>query len=108
MSIATDGRTVNFRGLQTLEVILKITERCNLNCDYCYFFNAGDDSYKDHAAFIADNTIALLVRRLAQFSKAYELQRIAIHLHGGEPLLIPKARFDSICAEIQIKAGAHC
>ena len=101
LSVATDGRTVNFRGLRTLEVILKITERCNLDCDYCYFFNAGDDSYQHHAAFIADDTVALLVRRLEQFSREYELQRIAIHLHGGEPLLIPKARFDSICEEIR-------
>ena len=99
--VATDRRTVSFRKLQTLEVILKITERCNLDCDYCYFFNAGDDSYKSHAAFISDDTVALLVQRLRQFSEHHELQRIAIHLHGGEPLLMPKARLDGICNEIR-------
>ncbi|MCY3749951.1 MAG: radical SAM protein, partial [Gammaproteobacteria bacterium] len=72
-----------------------------LNCDYCYFFNAGDDSYKGHSAFISNDTVALLVQRLRQFSREYKLQRIAIHLHGGEPLLIPKAQFDGICEEIR-------
>ena len=69
--MATEGRTVNFRELNTLEVILKITERCNLNCDYCYFFNAGDDSYKGHSALIANDTVALLVQRLREFAEEY-------------------------------------
>ena len=101
MRIAGGKSRVSFRELQSLEVVLKITERCNLNCDYCYFFNAGDDSYKGHSAFISNDTVALLVQRLRQFSREYELQRIAIHLHGGEPLLMPKAQFDGICEEIR-------
>ena len=101
MPIATDRRAVSFRKLRTLEVVLKITERCNLDCDYCYFFNAGDDSYKHHAAFISKDTVALLVRRLTEFSKERKLERIAIHLHGGEPLLMSKAQLDSICDELR-------
>ena len=103
MPIATDRRAVSFRKLRTLEVVLKVTERCNLDCDYCYFFNAGDDSYKNHAAFISKDTVALLVRRLTEFSKERKLERIAIHLHGGEPLLMSKAQLDSICDEIRSK-----
>ena len=101
MRSAGDRSRVSFRELQSLEVVLKITERCNLNCDYCYFFNAGDDSYKGHSAFISNDTVAVLVRRLGQFAREYQLQRIAIHLHGGEPLLLPKAQFDGICEEIR-------
>ena len=101
MLTATDRRAVSFRKLRTLEVVLKVTERCNLDCDYCYFFNAGDDSYKNHAAFISKDTVALLVRRLTEFSKEHKLERIAIHLHGGEPLLMSKAQLDSICDEIR-------
>ena len=99
--IASDRNRVSFEQLQALEVILKITERCNLNCDYCYFFNAGDDSYQQHAASIGDDTVALVVRRLREFSEACKLERIAVHLHGGEPLLMPKARFDRVCQEIK-------
>ena len=92
---------MSFESLRSLEVILKITERCNLNCDYCYFFNAGDDSYKEHSAFISDDTVALVVQRLKEFSEAYKLEGIAVHLHGGEPLLLPKARFDRLCEVIR-------
>lgn len=99
--IASDRDKVSFETLQSLEVILKITERCNLNCDYCYFFNAGDDSYKQHSAFISDDTVALVARRLREFSEASKLEGIAVHLHGGEPLLLPKARFDRVCQEIR-------
>lgn len=106
MPVVMGDRTVNFHKLRALEVILKITERCNLDCDYCYFFNAGDDSYKRHSAFISSATVTLLVQRLKQFSNAYELQEIAIHLHGGEPLLMPKAKFDRICEEIRSQLGS--
>ena len=41
------------------------------------------------------------MQRLKEFSGEHELQRIAIHLHGGEPLLMPKARLDRICHEIR-------
>lgn len=101
MLIATDRRAVSYGGLRALDVVLKITERCNLDCDYCYFFNAGDHSYKDHAPFIADHTVALVVRRLRQFCVERNLERLAIHLHGGEPLLMPKRRLDRICCEIR-------
>lgn len=101
MLIATDKRAVSFQNVRSLDVVLKVSERCNLNCDYCYFFNAGDDSYKDHAAFIANETVALILRRLREFSLHRELEQVAVHLHGGEPLLMPKKRFDHICNEIR-------
>ena len=101
MLIASDRRKVSLANLQSLDVVLKITERCNLDCDYCYFFNAGDDSYKDHAAFIAEDTVELLTQRLKQFSEDCKLQRIEVYLHGGEPLLMPKARLDNICSQLR-------
>lgn len=99
--ISSDRVKIDFRNLHTLAVILKISERCNLDCDYCYFFNAGDDSYETHSALISNATVTLLVERLKEFAVEYGLKRIVIHLHGGEPLLMPKRRFDSICEEIR-------
>ena len=101
MIIATDRTAVSLGKLRALDVVLKVTERCNLDCDYCYFFNAGDDSYKDHPAFISEDTVARVVRQLREFATERKLERVAIHLHGGEPLLMPKARLDNICNEIR-------
>ena len=100
-SIATDRVKIDFSNLHTLAITLKISERCNLDCDYCYFFNAGDDSYATHSALISADTIEVLVERLKQFVEEYDLRRIVIHLHGGEPLLMPKKRFNSICEEFR-------
>lgn len=99
--ISSDRVKVDFRNLHTLSITLKISERCNLDCDYCYFFNAGDDSYETHSALISDDTIKVLVERLKEFAAEYDLKRIVIHLHGGEPLLMPKPRFEGICEEIR-------
>ncbi len=30
-----------------LEIILKISERCNINCDYCYVFNRENSAAHD-------------------------------------------------------------
>lgn len=43
--------------MKTLEIVLKITERCNINCTYCYIFNKGDESYKSNPPLIKEETI---------------------------------------------------
>lgn len=99
--ISSDRVKIDFSDLHTLAVILKISERCNLDCDYCYFFNAGDDSYETHSALMSIETVRLLIDRLKEFADEYGLSRIVIHLHGGEPLLMPKRRFEQICEELR-------
>jgi molybdenum cofactor biosynthesis enzyme MoaA len=39
-------------------IVLKVTQRCNLNCDYCYVYNRGDDSWRGRPAFISDAVVA--------------------------------------------------
>jgi hypothetical protein len=29
-----------------VEVVLKVAERCNIDCTYCYMFNKGDESFR--------------------------------------------------------------
>ena len=83
--------------ITSLEVILKTVERCNLNCSYCYFFNAGDESYKNHPPFIALDTIHEVAKFLLQGAQELKLERILLELHGGEPLLQPIKEFDQMC-----------
>jgi len=40
---------------KTIEVVLKLTERCNIDCTYCYVFNKGDESYKKHPKYFTKN-----------------------------------------------------
>lgn len=81
-----------------VEVIIKIAERCNINCDYCYFFNSNDSSFRHHPRFIGDSTIDAVIDFLRQGIMQYSIPRVMIDFHGGEPLLLAKSRFDALCS----------
>lgn len=76
----------------SLQVILKVTERCNIACTYCYFFFGGDESYADNPAFIGEQTADHFVRFVEEARQRYHLDQIRIILHGGEPLMLKKSR----------------
>ncbi|MDE1812249.1 MAG: radical SAM protein [Thaumarchaeota archaeon] len=80
-----------------LEVILKVAERCNINCSYCYFFNGGDDTFKKRPTFIANSTIEAITRFLEDGIRDLKLEKTIIIFHGGEPLINDKKYFDNIC-----------
>lgn len=83
-----------------MEVILKVTERCNINCTYCYFFNLRNDDYKEHPPYIGSATITECGQFLAQAAASGHVYELQIDFHGGEPLMIKKERFDAMCTEL--------
>ncbi|RXZ38005.1 radical SAM protein [Oxalobacteraceae bacterium CAVE-383] len=80
-----------------LEVILKVTERCNINCTYCYFFNAENQDFKSHPAYIKTETIVACAKFLEKAARESGVNSIQIDFHGGEPLMMKKHRFDEMC-----------
>lgn len=78
-----------------LDVVLKLAERCNLACPYCYYFYKANDLHKDSDALIKESTIRQLAKFLRQGVLDLKIQHLFIGLHGGEPLLLPKKRFDA-------------
>ncbi|MBD1226016.1 cyclophane-forming radical SAM/SPASM peptide maturase XyeB [Xenorhabdus griffiniae] len=80
-----------------LEVILKISERCNLNCSYCYVFNMGSDIALNSAPVISHNTIIGLKGFLERVAEDVNPDVIQIDLHGGEPLMLKKERLIYLC-----------
>jgi uncharacterized protein len=77
-------------------VVLKVAQRCNLNCTYCYVYNRGDDSWKHRPAVISDEVAVALARRIAEHCTKYGLKRFVVEFHGGEPLLLGKARMQRL------------
>lgn len=69
-------------------LVLKVASRCNLNCEYCYMYNLGDETYKAQPKFmsqvVVDNLLSQVEIYLIQ-SRAKTFQFI---FHGGEPLLV--------------------
>jgi uncharacterized protein len=83
--------------MQSLEVILKVAERCNINCTYCYFFNSPDQSYKTHSKTVSEDTIFDLIKFLNEGVTELNIKYLSIDLHGGEPLILPKKKLKRIC-----------
>lgn len=83
--------------VNSLDVVLKVAERCNLACPYCYYFYQENELHKGSAAFMSEATaraVAVFLRRGVQDNR---ITHLYIGLHGGEPTLLPKARLDQIC-----------
>lgn len=87
--------------------ILKIAQRCNINCDYCYVYNRGDSSWSARPVFVKDEVIEAFCAAVARHCKAFELPQFHIELHGGEPLLLGKRRFDALCQKLATECGVE-
>ena len=79
--------------LQNLNVVIKITERCNLACDYCYFFFRGDNSHRSHPPLIRSGVVDDIGKFFSEGARRYGITKIKVALHGGEPLLLRKEAF---------------
>jgi uncharacterized protein len=80
-----------------IEAVIKIVERCNINCTYCYMFNHGNEDYLSHPVYIPDDIVLAAAKFLAEGAKDLQAEKVKIIFHGGEPLMLAKAKFDWMC-----------
>jgi uncharacterized protein len=83
--ISEEGRIV--------QLIIKVAERCNLNCSYCYMYNHADQSYLRRPAFMSDEVFAQLLVRVYEYCDRRPKHRMSLVFHGGEPMLMGTERF---------------
>nr|WP_229264499.1 radical SAM protein [Duganella sp. 1411] len=88
-----------------ISVILKVTERCNLACPYCYFFFGGDESYKTHPPLMGAVTVEQVIRFVKDMKQATGINLVRIGLHGGEPLLMKRAALQAMCSALRAALG---
>jgi uncharacterized protein len=87
--------------IQNLNIVFKISERCNLKCDYCYFFFGGDETWKLHPPVVPRQVIEDLGAFTARAARDHQLDAIQLIFHGGEPLLMSKPRFAEMCETLR-------
>jgi uncharacterized protein len=73
------------------EFVLKIHSRCDLACDYCYVYNMADQGWRSQPIRMSVATIHQASGRIAEHARHYDLDRVRLILHGGEPLLAGQA-----------------
>jgi len=75
--------------------VVKVVSRCNLNCSYCYMYNLQDKTYRDQPRTMSDDVAAAMSERIGKHAFRHGVPSVHIILHGGEPLLMGKARLKS-------------
>ncbi|MCO8269012.1 FxsB family radical SAM/SPASM domain protein [Actinoplanes sp. TRM 88003] len=93
---AEGHRPVPFR-----DVVLKVHQRCNLACDYCYVYEMADQSWRSRPIFMSETVWRAAADRMAAFARDNELDRMRLVLHGGEPLLAGIDRLSDLITEFR-------
>jgi len=82
---------------QTLQVVFKIVERCNINCSYCYYFNMGDESAFSRPVKATPEAVAEMADWIARGCQQLGFSRVLFSFHGGEPMLVKPREFERMC-----------
>ncbi|MEE4543080.1 FxsB family cyclophane-forming radical SAM/SPASM peptide maturase [Streptomyces sp. V4-01] len=69
------------------QFVLKIHGRCNLACDYCYVYEAADQSWRTKPAAMSPRVVAQAAARIGSYVRRTRPPWVEVVLHGGEPLL---------------------
>ncbi len=82
-------------------VVLKVAQRCNIDCDYCYVYKRGDEVWRQRPRFVTDDVVRQLATRINSCVRRGSLQRFVVELHGGEPLLLGKVRMRRLLDQLR-------
>ncbi|WP_327168249.1 FxsB family cyclophane-forming radical SAM/SPASM peptide maturase [Streptomyces subrutilus] len=81
--------------------ILKVANRCNIDCDYCYVFNSADQAWRGLPARMGVDVARATGRRIGEHAAAHDLQAVHVVLHGGEPLLAGPRHLDDLLGVVR-------
>lgn len=80
-------------------VVIKLAARCNIKCDYCYWFR--DKTVYETPKLLLPEIETIFINKLVTYIQLHALPTFEIIFHGGEPLLFGKKRFIEFNKKIQ-------
>lgn len=89
-------------------VVLKVHQRCNLACDYCYVYEHADQSWRDRPAVMSPQVWRAAVTNLGRHVRRHGLSSVHVVLHGGEPLLFGAAGLAELADAIRAELPGTC
>ncbi|MCH0562160.1 FxsB family cyclophane-forming radical SAM/SPASM peptide maturase [Streptomyces sp. MUM 2J] len=81
--------------------ILKVANRCNIDCDYCYVFNSKDQAWRHLPVRMSVDVARAAGRRIGEHAAAHGLPSVHVVLHGGEPLLAGPRHMDDLLGAVR-------
>lgn len=76
--------------------ILKVANRCNIDCDYCYVFHSPDQSWRTLPRYLSLEVARHTAKRIADHATRHALTNVHVVLHGGEPMLAGKEHIAAV------------
>jgi uncharacterized protein len=101
-------RASGWRPTAIREFVLKVHQRCNLACDYCYVYELADQSWRDRPTVMSPAVWKAAARRIGEHAREHGLERVSIILHGGEPLLAGVDRLLELVADMRRAMPEGC
>jgi uncharacterized protein len=100
---AAGHRPVPFR-----EFVLKVHQRCNLACDYCYVYEHADQSWRDRPTSMSPEVLGAAVAKIGDHVRRHALIDVRVVLHGGEPLLFGADRLAGVAVAVRSALPGTC
>jgi uncharacterized protein len=101
-------RSAGWRPTPARELVVKVHQRCNLACDYCYVYTQADQSWRDRPAVMPDEVWLASVAAFARHVRRHELTSARVILHGGEPLLVGPGQLGDMVTRLRAEVPASC
>lgn len=83
------------RPVEVASLIVKLASRCNLSCDYCYYYHGADQSWSAMPRVVSEETCRGLIEAVRHLHAVQSRPPLVV-FHGGEPLLFGVSRFVSL------------
>jgi uncharacterized protein len=94
-------RSQGWRPTPFRDLVLKVHQRCNLACDYCYVYTMADQSWRDRPMSMPRETWLATAARMREHADAHDLPDMRLVLHGGEPLLAGRDALARLIADFR-------
>ena len=101
-------RDSGWRPTPIRDVVVKVHQRCNLACDYCYVYTMADQSWRDRPRLMSHGIWRATAARMAEHARTYSLPSMRLILHGGEPLLAGADRLVTLIDEVRAVLTPAC
>jgi uncharacterized protein len=103
----TPLRGAGWRPVPVRDVIVKVHQRCNLACTYCYVYQHEDQSWHDRPAVMPAEIWQATIDKLRQHVRRHRMPALRVILHGGEPLLLG-ARLGELASDLRTALDGEC